>query len=102
MSKITGMNKLLSTLLLVAAASVFGCKSHEVPDTGERVTQLGIEDAPSAVRKGVARDYPGARITRVERVRDDNRVSYIVYLTTPNEDRREIRYSVDGNKMGKR
>jgi hypothetical protein len=47
-------------------------------------------------------DYPGATITRVERVHEDGAHSYIVYLTTSNGDRREIRYSEDGNKMGKK
>ena len=101
LSKIGRMNKLLPSLVLVAAVSAFGCNQHKsVPDTGERVTQVGIEDAPKAVRKGVARDYPGASITRVERVRENGLESYVVYLRTTNDDLREIRYSLDGNKLG--
>jgi hypothetical protein len=99
------MNRSLPATLLVLAMVCGGCSlfhRHEVPDSGERITRISAEDAPKALRHGIERDYPGSRITMIERTRDDGRLQYIVYLTTYQNEQRELRYDANGFKLGNR
>jgi len=97
------MSKKLS-LAIVGMALFAGACSHsgDGSDASKKVSPITLAKAPAALVNGVHRDYPNATITRVDRDRTAVQLSYIVYITTSQGERRELRYDANGNRLGSR
>lgn len=82
----------LKTALLISAAILTGCGSNT------KETELTFEETPLAVRLGIEKAFPDAKVQEIEKEvhKDDGIVHYEVELTTSDGDHKEARFTPDG------
>ena len=59
---------------------------------------IPVSEAPPAIRAAIEREFPGAKIEKLERIKEGRKTSYEALLSGKNR-REEIKFSADGKVL---
>jgi hypothetical protein len=94
---------LLAALFVSAAVALAGCESQNARHADREdatETQIRIEDVPAPVRQAFEREYPGAKLSEVEKeVYRDGTVHYGFEFTTRDGKQMEAEFNAEGERL---